>query len=470
MKLRKIYYGKKGDCSVICHQCGKVNRVDTNDVELNQVVKINCSCQNSLQVQFEKREYYRKDVQLTGTFERILPKDTTKGKLIIEDLSYTGIGCRSLAKHYLEINDVVSLDFALDDSHNSQITENGIVRTVRDRYLGIEFQDLSQHSRKLIGFYLLPVFDTSAEYVQEAEMAPSSTRDHPDGHMARNPFRFSEIPALADVKGKLTSLGLAGILQLMSLEHKSGVLQFVRGETGRAICLRDGKVVAATGNEWLRLGQILRNKRLISWENLEQALGRASESNKRIGEVLLDLGLISNDILKKSVRYQVRQTVSDLASWAEGEFEYRDCPVEFEDRSVEEIDITALILEASCRVDEAKNKSGEISTQKKGREYSRAKVSWPLSILTVQGPLEGEVRDISLTGALIHCHELPDPNQPIPMAMEIPEQQHSLFATGEMIRLDIEDGESDNPSFLVGVRFAEISEEDLSFLSTKVLH
>jgi hypothetical protein len=103
-------------------------------------------------------------------------------------------------------------------------------------------------------------------------------------------------------------------------------------------------------------------------------------------------------------------------------------------------------------------------------ETGRAKVSWPLSILTVQGPLEGEVRDISLTGALIHCHELPDPNQPIPMAIEIPEQHYSLFATGEMIRLDIEDGESDHPSFLVGVRFAEISEEDLSFLSTKVLH
>ena len=470
MKVRKIYYGKKGESSAICPQCGKVSKVDTNEVQLNQVVEIKCSCQNTFQVQFEKREYYRKDVKLTGTFETVFPEDTMKGKLIIEDLSYTGIGCRSVAKHYLEIDDVVSLDFTLDDAHNSQITENGIVRTVRDRYLGIEFQDLSQHSRKLIGFYLLPVFDASTEYVPETEIEPPDTRDHSDSHLARNPFRFSEIPDLADIKGKLTALGLASILQVLSLEHKSGVLQFIRGETGRAICLRDGKVVAATGNEWLRLGQILRNKRLISWENLEQALGQASESNKRLGEVLLDLELISNDILKNSVRYQVRQTVSDLASWAEGEFEYRDCPVDFEDRSVEEIDITGLILEASCRVDEAKGKSGKVSAQKKEREYSRAKVSWPLSILTVQGPVEGEVRDISLTGALIHCHELPDPNQSIPMAIEIPELQHSLFATGEMIRLDIEEGESDNPSFLVGVRFADISEEDLSFLSTKVLH
>ena len=75
-----------------------------------------------------------------------------------------------------------------------------------------------------------------------------------------------------------------------------------------------------------------------------------------------------------------------------------------------------------------------------------------------------------MTGALIYCPELPDPDRPIPMAIEIPEQHYSIFATGEMVRLDIENGERDHPSFLLGVRFAEISEDDLRFLSQKVLH
>jgi hypothetical protein len=136
----------------------------------------------------------------------------------------------------------------------------------------------------------------------------------------------------------------------------------------------------------------------------------------------------------------------------------------------EKIDITGLILEVTRRVDESKRTFTEISPAKNAREYARAKVSLPCSMLTVQGPLEGEVRDISLTGALIHCHELPNPDSPIPMAIEIPEQHHSIFATGEMIRLDIEDGEREDPSSLLGIRFAEISEEDLSFLSRKVLH
>jgi len=52
----------------------------------------------------------------------------------------------------------------------------------------------------------------------------------------------------------------------------------------------------------------------------------------------------------------------------------------------------------------------------------------------------------------------------------LPLVDHSIFAAGEMIRLDIEDAERENPSFLLGIRFAEISEDDLSFLSQKVLH
>jgi hypothetical protein len=470
MKVRKIYFSKKGVCSIICHHCGNINSIDTNSVNLKKPLEIKCKCQKNIFVQLEQREYYRKAVKLTGIFEKISPGNTQKGKVIIEDISYTGLGCRTLTKHYIETNDVLQLNFALDDAHNSQITEKGIVRDIRDRYLGIEFQELSQHNRKLIGFYLMPMFATPEEHTPKKEIEPPDTSDYSPDHMAENPFRFSTLPAEADLKGKLGSLGLSGILQVLSWEHKSGVLHFIRGETGRAICLKDGKIIAATGGEWLRLGQILHNKRLISWENLAEALGRAGESNKRLGEVLLDLEFISNDILKDSIRYQVQQTVSDLASWGEGEFEYRDCSVEFEDRSIEKIDITGLILEATRRVDESKSTFTEVSTVKKAREYARAKVAWPLSILTVQGPLEGEVRDISLTGALIHCYELPDPDSPIPMAIEIPEQHYSIFATGEMIRLDIEDEEREHPSFLLGIRFAEISEDDLSFLSQKVLH
>jgi len=470
MNLRKIHCGRKRECAVTCHYCGKPNRIDTTKVKLEQPIQIECKCGNSFFIQLEQREYYRKEVKLTGNYKRLLPEKEEKGKIFIEDISYTGIGCRTVKKNNLKIEDVLQIEFILDDVHNSRIAENGIVKDIRDRYLGIKFQDLSQHSRKLIGFYLLPAANFSKECTPDKVIDRPETRDDLNDNKVWNPFRFAEIPGTADLKGQLKSLGLSGIFQVLSLEHKSGVLHFIRGGSGRAICFRDGKIIAATGGEGLRLGYILRNKRLISWKNLEEALAKARDSNKRLGEVLLDLGLISNDMLKNTVRFQIQQTVSDLASWGEGEFEFRDCSVDFDSRSVDEIDIRALIFEASRRVDESRSSPREITPTKKAREYARAKVSWPLSILTVQGPLEGEVRDISLTGALIHCRELPDPDRPIPMAIEIPEQQHSIFATGEMVRLDIEGVETDQPTFLLGVRFAEISDDDLGFLAQKILH
>ena len=145
MKARKIYYGEKGECPVICHHCGKVSKVDTNDVQPNQVVEIKCGCQNSFQVQFEKRKYFRKDVKLTGTFQRIFPRDKTKGKLFIEDLSYTGIGCRLLAKQ------PIPMATEIPEQHHSLFATGEMIRLdIEDGksdhpsfLLGVRFAEIS---------------------------------------------------------------------------------------------------------------------------------------------------------------------------------------------------------------------------------------------------------------------------------------------------------------------------------------
>lgn len=104
------------------------------------------------------------------------------------------------------------------------------------------------------------------------------------------------------------------------------------------------------------------------------------------------------------------------------------------------------------------------------REYSRVEGSWPATILTAQGPIEGEVKNISLGGALIILRDLPDLNAPLRLAIEIPNELHAILATVELIRLDIDDIGNDGPSYALGVRFRDISEYDLQFLASAVLH
>jgi hypothetical protein len=182
-----------------------------------------------------------------------------------------------------------------------------------------------------------------------------NTREHKERALSQPSFPSSVTTAEVGIKGNLKSLGLSAILQILTSENKTGVLQFVQGNRIRSIYLSDGKIVAASGREGLRLGQILYDKGLISQEQLQEALDKARETDKRVGEVLLDLGYIDENRLKELIRYQIREAVLDISFWVEGDFEYRDFPVEFDKRGVEDISTMGVILEAAVRRDEWAN-------------------------------------------------------------------------------------------------------------------
>jgi hypothetical protein len=158
--------------------------------------------------------------------------------------------------------------------------------------------------------------------------------------------------APVDLRGNVKSLSYSTLLQMLSSESKTGILEFSRGKTQISLCLKDGKILAASGNGGLRLGQLLYDKKLISQERLQEALQKASQSGRRVGEVLLDLGYVSEDELRDLIHHQIREAVMDLSLWGEGEFTYQECQVEFDQRGVEDINTMGLILEATRVIDE----------------------------------------------------------------------------------------------------------------------
>ena len=106
---------------------------------------------------------------------------------------------------------------------------------------------------------------------------------------------------------------------------------------------------------------------------------------------------------------------------------------------------------------------------KERRQYSRAKVEWPVSISTAQERTEGEIKNISLGGALIHLRILPNMEDPLDLSVEIPEQDYAIFTTAEAVRFDVYDSGNTTVSYGLGVRLKNISEDDLRFLTTTVL-
>jgi hypothetical protein len=101
------------------------------------------------------------------------------------------------------------------------------------------------------------------------------------------------------------------------------------------------------------------------------------------------------------------------------------------------------------------------------REYTRVDVSWPASIFTAAGLIEGQVKNISIGGALINCQSLPDLEETFHLAIEIPHYLFPVAAKAKKVRLNVYDSEegSTSLSYDLAVLFLDMSEED-----SKVFH
>jgi hypothetical protein len=90
------------------------------------------------------------------------------------------------------------------------------------------------------------------------------------------------------------------------------------------------------------------------------------------------------------------------------------------------------------------------------RAHSRVEVTWPVSIFTSRGLVEGEIKDISKGGALIHCTRLPETDQTLELSIEIPDHLMKISATVEKVRLNLDDSDTAFPSYDLAVRFLGI--------------
>ena len=90
------------------------------------------------------------------------------------------------------------------------------------------------------------------------------------------------------------------------------------------------------------------------------------------------------------------------------------------------------------------------------RAHSRVEVTWPVSIFTSRGLVEGEIKDISKGGALIHCTRLPETDRTLELNIEIPDHLMKISATVEKVRLNIDDSDTAFPSYDLAVRFLGI--------------
>ena len=157
------------------------------------------------------------------------------------------------------------------------------------------------------------------------------------------------------IEGPLRELGIHDVFQLLDLSRKTGTLAVtseLRDNEG-TVHFQDGKVVAAAiksnpyriGDLLMRAGRVTAAQ--VAAASAEQA---ARADGRRLGEILLDMGAITQKELERQVRLQIEAVIFELLSWREGFFRFEEGPMLA--HPMVQIGTEALLMEGARRIDE----------------------------------------------------------------------------------------------------------------------
>jgi hypothetical protein len=128
------------------------------------------------------------------------------------------------------------------------------------------------------------------------------------------------------VRGELKSFSFSGITNLIHAERKTGELILNNGKATLTIFFQNGQIISSAGalSKEMRLGSLLKSNKLLSEEQLLHYLDKAKRLNKKLGEVLVQNGVISRDTLKKFLLFQIKETICGLLLWKDGRFAFKE--------------------------------------------------------------------------------------------------------------------------------------------------
>ncbi len=128
----------------------------------------------------------------------------------------------------------------------------------------------------------------------------------------------------ATESGRLRDLRVPELLWRLHTAGRTGCLRLQRGAIEKCLWLVDGRPVFARSNEaGDRLMDRLLARGVLSRAQYDQAQDLlASSTGKRIGQVLLDNGLIRENELNQALNEQIQRMIESMFSWTEGAWSF----------------------------------------------------------------------------------------------------------------------------------------------------
>jgi Domain of unknown function (DUF4388) len=163
------------------------------------------------------------------------------------------------------------------------------------------------------------------------------------------------------IEGPLRELGIHDVFQLLDLSRKTGVLRVtseLRDNEGR-VFFDNGKVLFAMirsnphpiGTLLVRTGKVTEAD--LDRARNEQERHAAEGRRKRIGEILVEGGVLTQKELDRQVRFQIEAVVFELMSWREGFFSFEEGGLsEVPADATTRLSTESLLMEGARRIDE----------------------------------------------------------------------------------------------------------------------
>ncbi len=153
-------------------------------------------------------------------------------------------------------------------------------------------------------------------------------------------------------KGRLDEISLPNLLQILAEGGRTGKLTLSHRDGFGVVLFRNGRVIYAASNHPREaFGSILVSRGLVAPENLRQALEIQNHSavERRLGAILVELGVLGEDELREVMREQVGEVIRDLISWRDAYFKFQN--VGIPDRGEVEVDYQDLVLDPGLSPD-----------------------------------------------------------------------------------------------------------------------
>ena len=129
-------------------------------------------------------------------------------------------------------------------------------------------------------------------------------------------------------KGSLRRFPFPRLVREVARANLTGSLYLLSGATKKVVFFEHGQPVFVRSNVLSEcLGQVLAQEGLITQEQCEQTLEAIRRTGKKQGELLVEMGILSEGNLRYGLQAQLRTKLFDIFSWEEGRYQFKsDAP------------------------------------------------------------------------------------------------------------------------------------------------